>query len=103
MEGFLDGIMDIFKASRGVAFSVRRAGELVIKLMVFDKAITEYGKCCGETGETVLRDYWGAKALAYGMAGRVNEGRAFLVKARERRTGGPFLEWCQTYYDHGSS
>ena len=98
MEGFLHTILDIFKASKGVTLSAKRAGDLVIGLMVFDQTMDEFGRNCGESGEMLLRDYYGAKALAYAMAGRMTEGRAFLVKARERRTGGVYLEWCQTYY-----
>jgi hypothetical protein len=98
MEGFLDGILEIFKRSKGVTFPAKTAGEFVLKLMVWDKEMDTFARYCGEQGETVLADYWGAKALAYGMAGKVREGQSFFEKSRQRRTGGRFAEWNQTYY-----
>jgi hypothetical protein len=98
IDGFLDGIMDLFMASKGVALSARKVGSIVIKLMRFDHEMDAFARNCGEAGETTVANYWAAKALAYGMAGRAPEGRGFLDKSRQRRTGGAFAEWCQTYY-----
>jgi hypothetical protein len=98
MEGFLEAILDLFKRSKGMTFPAKTAGEIVLKLMVFDREMDIYARYCGERGETVLADYWGSKALAYGMAGKVNEGRSFFEKSRERRTGGAIAEWNQKYY-----
>jgi hypothetical protein len=98
MEGFLDGILDIFKRSKGVTFPAKTAGEFVLRLMVFDREIEQFARYCGEQGETVVADYWGAKALGYAMSGKVRDGQKFFDKSRERRTGGAIWEWNQTYY-----
>ncbi len=98
MEKFLDGVMDIFKRSKGVTFPAKTAGEMVLQLLVFDKEMEMFAKYCGEQGEVVVSEYWGAKALAYGMAGKVRDGQGFFEKSRQRRTGGRFAEWNQAYY-----
>lgn len=98
MEGFLGGIMDIFMRSKRMTFPARDAGELALKLLVFDHEMDVYARYCGERGETLLADYWGSKALAYGMAGKTREGQSFFEKSRQRRTGGAIAEWNQKYY-----
>lgn len=99
MEEFLEGIMKFFVESKNMTFlSAKKTGEMVIPLLVMDDLMGVYSKYCGESGEMLLRDYWATKALAYGMAGKATAGRVYLDKARERRTGGRVLEWCQTYY-----
>lgn len=99
MEEFLEGIMKFFMESKSMTFlSAKKTGELIIPLLVMDDLMDVYAKNCGESGEMLLRDYWATKALAYGMAGKATVGRVYLTKARQRRTGGKVLEWCQTYY-----
>lgn len=98
LDEFLDGLLDIFKETKGLAFNRRKGGGIVIKLMVWDADVDEFAKYCGEAGETTLANYWGAKALAYGMAGRVREGQKYFEKSRRRRTGGVFAEWNQEFY-----
>jgi len=100
LEKFLEGVMDLFRESRGFAFSARKAGGIVIKMMVLDQEVDAFGRVCGEAGETAFSNYYYAKAVAFGMAGRVGEGHQYLDKARTRRTGGVFAEMCQTYYGH---
>jgi hypothetical protein len=98
LDGLLDGVMDIFKESKGLAFNRRKAGNIVVKLLVLDQLVEQFSKYCGEAGETTIADYWGAKALAYAFAGKVNEGRAYFTKSQARRTGGRFAEWNQEFY-----
>jgi hypothetical protein len=98
MDKFINGLMELFMRSKRMTFAARDAGDIILQLMVWDKEMEVFGKYCGERGETTVSEYWGAKALAYGMAGKVNEGRSFFDKSRQRRTGGRFAEWNQTYY-----
>lgn len=98
LSGFIDGVFDLLKQSKKVTFPTKTAGEIAIKILVLDDEVTTFSKYCGEQGETVVADYWGLKALAYGMAGRVREGEAYYKKSRERREGGAIAEWNQTYY-----
>jgi hypothetical protein len=98
MEKFLKGIMEIALRSRGVTFSAKAAGEIMLDLMVFDAEVDTFARYCGESGETVLADYWGAKAWAYAAVGKKREGESFFVKSRERRTGGRWAELNQPHY-----
>jgi len=98
LDEFLKGILDIFQETKGFAFNRRKAGAIVLRLMVWDMEVDKFNQYCGEQGETTVADYWGAKALAYAMAGKVGEGRSFYTKSRRRRTGGVFDEWNQEFY-----
>lgn len=98
LDEFLKGVLDIFQETKGLAFNRRKAGSIVLKIMILDKEVEQFAKYCGEPGETTVADYWGAKALAYAMAGKINEGQSFFDKSRQRRTGGRFAEWNQEFY-----
>ena len=98
LDEFLKGVLEIFQESKGLAFNRRKAGNIVLQLMVWDAQVEEFSKYCGESGETTVADYWGAKALAYAMAGKAREGESFFEKSRKRRTGGRFAEWNQEFY-----
>jgi hypothetical protein len=98
LDEFLSGVMDLIKESRGFAFSQRKAGKIILKMMILDGEVEVFSKHCGERGETSIADYWGAKAYAHGMVGKVKEGRAYFEKSRERRTGGHFAEMNQEFY-----
>jgi len=100
LEQLLEGMRDLFEHSKGVFFSVKDAGEIGVALFqpFIDADVDEYGKRGGEAAEILFADYYAAKALAFGMAGRTSQGQSYLDKARQRRRGGRFDEWCQTYY-----
>jgi hypothetical protein len=75
----------------------RKVGQQVAKIMAFDEALDAYLRTGGEAAEEVYTSYYYLKAVAFGMAGDDNNGRACFRKAKAKRSGGVYAEWCQDF------
>jgi hypothetical protein len=93
----LDAMKTLFRTGQGMFVSGSKAGGIGIESLWFDEIIDEYARRGGESAETLWSDYYYAKAVACGMANKQADGLRYYRKARERRTGGPFAEWCQSF------
>lgn len=98
VKGFMASLQKLLQLSRKMTVNTPEVGQIALGMMIIDHELDAYLRIGGESAEGIYTDYYAAKALAYGMAGRAREGRKYLDKARKRRQGGIYDEWCQDYY-----